>query len=65
MMAARAYWSGQSKIWLVSFWIELYSATKSPSNIAFHEIDRKTGQRVRHWNVVDDDKAVDPRRKAA
>jgi DNA end-binding protein Ku len=58
-MAARAYWSGHLKISLVSFGIELFSATKSRATISFHQIDRKTGQRVRHLNVIDDDKPVD------
>jgi DNA end-binding protein Ku len=58
-MAARAYWSGHLKISLVSFGIELFSATKSQASIAFHQIDRKTGQRVRHLNVIDDNKPVD------
>ena len=58
-MAARAYWSGHLKISLVSFGIELFSATRSQATIAFHQIDRKTGQRVRHLNVIDDNKPVD------
>jgi len=58
-MAARAYWSGQLKISLVSFGIELYSATKSKGGIAFHQIDRSSGQRVRHLNVIDGDKPIE------
>ena len=58
-MMPRPYWSGQMKISLVSFGIQLYPATNSSSEITFHQIDRKTGTRVRHKNVVDDDKPVE------
>lgn len=56
---ARPYWSGQLKISLVSFGIHLFPATNSTSEIAFHQIDRRTGLRVRHQNVVDGDKPVE------
>ena len=58
-MAARPYWSGQLKISLVSFGIQLFPATTSSSGVTFHQIDRASGQRIRHLNVVEDDKAVD------
>ncbi len=58
-MAARPYWSGQLKISLVSFGIQLFPATASSSGVTFHQIDRTSGQRIRHLNVVDDDKPVD------
>jgi DNA end-binding protein Ku len=58
-MAGRPFWSGQLKISLVSFGIELYPATKPHGGIAFHQIDRKTGQRVRHLNVINDEQPVD------
>jgi DNA end-binding protein Ku len=58
-MAARPYWSGQLKISLVSFGVQLFPATSSSSGIAFHQIDRASGQRIHHLNVVDDDKPVD------
>jgi DNA end-binding protein Ku len=56
---ARPYWSGQLKISLVSFGIHLFPATSSTSEITFHQIDRRTGLRVHHQNVVDGDKPVD------
>lgn len=56
---ARPYWSGQVKISLVSFGIHLFPATNSSSEIVFHQIDRRTGQRVHHKNVVEDGKPVD------
>jgi DNA end-binding protein Ku len=58
-MAARPYWSGQLKISLVSFGIELFPATKSQGGIRFNQIDRTTGQRVRHLNVIDGDQPVE------
>jgi DNA end-binding protein Ku len=58
-MVGRPYWSGQLRISLVSFGIQLYPATNSAAGIAFHQIDRATGKRVRHLNVIDDDQPVD------
>lgn len=53
-MAGRPYWSGQLKVSLVSFGIQLYSAVNSKSGVSFHQIDRASGQRVRHQKVVED-----------
>lgn len=58
-MAGRPFWSGQIRISLVSFGIQLYPATESQAGISFHQIDRKTGQRVRHQNVTDDQESVE------
>jgi DNA end-binding protein Ku len=58
-MAERPYWSGQFKISLVSFGIQLFPATDSRSGITFHQIDRESGQRIRHRNVTDDDQPVE------
>jgi DNA end-binding protein Ku len=55
-MAGRPYWSGQFKISLVSFGIQLFSATESTSGVTFHQLDRATGQRIRHLNVKEDDR---------
>ncbi|ACO34418.1 Ku protein [Acidobacterium capsulatum] len=52
VIMARPYWSGQLRISLVSFGISLIPATESKSEIHFHEIDRETGQRVRHQKVL-------------
>ena len=49
---ARPYWSGQVQISLVSFGVKLFVATESKSEIRFHQIDRKTGERVRHQRVL-------------
>jgi DNA end-binding protein Ku len=58
-MAGRPYWSGQLKISLVSFGIQLFPATNPQSGVTFHQIDRATGQRIRHLNVVDGDDPVE------
>lgn len=58
-MAGRPFWSGQLRISLVSFGIQLFPATSATSEISFHQIDRKTGQRVHHLNVIDNDQPVD------
>lgn len=49
---ARPYWSGQVRISLVSFGVKLFVATEARSDIRFHEIDRRTGERVRHQKVL-------------
>jgi len=57
---ARPYWSGQIRISLVSFGVKLFPATEAKSEIHFHQIDRKTGERVRHKNVSEGgDEAVE------
>ncbi len=50
---ARPYWSGNLQISLVSFGVSLYVATESKSQIAFHQISRSTGERVRHQKVLE------------
>ena len=57
-MPGRPFWSGQLRISLVAFGVQLFPATSTTSEITFHQIDRKTHQRVRHLNVIDDDKPV-------
>ncbi len=50
-MAIRPYWSGQITISLVSFGVKLYVATEAKGEIKFHQISRKTGQRVKYQKV--------------
>ena len=50
---ARPYWTGNLQISLVSFGVSLYVATESKSQISFHQISRKTGERVRHQKVLE------------
>ena len=58
-MVGRPFWSGQFKISLVSFGIQLYPAVDSRSGVTFHQIDRETGQRVHHRNVTSEDEPVE------
>jgi DNA end-binding protein Ku len=58
----RPFWSGQIQISLVSFGVKLFPATEAKSEIHFHEIDRKTGTRVRHQKVSES--AEEPVEKA-
>ena len=67
---ARPYWSGNIQISLVSFGVKLFVATEAASDIHFHLIDRRTGERVRHQNVAsssierDPDASTEPVEKA-
>jgi DNA end-binding protein Ku len=67
---ARPYWSGKIQISLVSFGVKLFVATEAASDIHFHMIDRRTGERVRHQNVASSaiernpDEAADPVHKS-
>jgi DNA end-binding protein Ku len=56
---ARPFWSGQLQVSLVSFGIQLFPATEAKSEIRFHQLNRRTGERVRHQNVTDGDDPVD------
>ncbi len=48
MAAARPYWSGHIQISLVSFGVKLFTATESKSEIRFHQLSRKTGERIKY-----------------
>lgn len=49
---ARPYWSGQIQISLVQFGVKLFVATEAKSDIRFHQIDRASGERVKHQKVL-------------
>jgi len=49
---ARAVWSGTISFGLVSVPVRLYPATRR-KDVRFHEIDRSSGQRVRHQKVIE------------
>jgi len=51
---ARPYWKGYLKLSLVSCPVALYSATSSGERIAFRQINKATGNRVRQ-QLVDDE----------
>ena len=48
----RPYWSGQIQISLVSFTVKLFVATESKGELHFHQISRKTGERIRHQKIL-------------
>jgi len=50
---ARPYWTGNLQISLVSFGVSLYTATESKSGVTFHQISRRTGERIRHQKVLE------------
>ncbi len=52
-MAARPYWKGYLKLSLVSCPIALYSASSSTERVAFRQINKKTGNRLRQ-QLIDD-----------
>jgi DNA end-binding protein Ku len=50
-MAPRAYWKGYLKLSLVSCPIAIYPATSEREKIRFHQINKKTGHRIRYQKV--------------
>ena len=58
-MAGRPFWSGQLKISLVSFGVQLIPAVSAQSGVSFHQIDRATGERIRHLNVIGENEPVE------
>jgi len=60
-VAARAYWKGYLKLSLVSCPISLFPATSEREKINFHQINRKTGHRIKYRRVdAETDRDVDP-----
>jgi DNA end-binding protein Ku len=55
----RPYWSGQIQISLVSFGVKLFTATESKSEIRFHQLSRKTGERIKHQKVSGEEGKVE------
>jgi DNA end-binding protein Ku len=56
---ARPYWSGHIQISLVSFGVNLFTATESKSEIRFHQLSRRTGERIKHQKVSGDEGPVE------
>jgi DNA end-binding protein Ku len=56
---AHPYWSGQIQISLVSFGVKLFPATEAKSEIHFHQLSRKTGERIKHQKVSGDQEPVE------
>jgi len=55
----RPYWSGQIQISLVSFGVKLFPATEAKSEIRFHQLSRKSGERIKHQKVSDEEGPVE------
>jgi DNA end-binding protein Ku len=55
---ARPTWSGQIQISLVSIAVKIFPASNAARQVEFHQIDRESGKRIHHENVVDGDGAV-------
>jgi DNA end-binding protein Ku len=51
----RPFWSGQIQISLVSVGVKLFPATESKSEIHFHQLSRKSGERIHHQKVAGED----------
>jgi DNA end-binding protein Ku len=51
-MPARAYWQGQIRLALVSIPVEIYSATRSGATIAFNQIHKPSGKRIKYEKIV-------------
>ena len=50
-MAPRAYWKGYLKLSLVSCPIALFPATSEREKISFHQLNKKTGNRIKNRKV--------------
>jgi DNA end-binding protein Ku len=50
-MRRHAYWKGYLKLSLVSWPIALYPATSERKKISFHQLNKKTGHRIRYRKV--------------
>src|SRR3954462_1377735 len=57
-MAARASWKGYLKLSLVSCAVEMYPATTQKERVAFHLLNRETGNRLRRQLVDPDTQEV-------
>ena len=50
--ATRSFWKGQLRLSLVTIPIRLVTTVKSDGAITFHQIDRKSKQRIRYQKIV-------------
>ncbi|HEY4344210.1 MAG TPA: Ku protein [Parvibaculum sp.] len=57
--AGRPLWTGQLRLALVSVPVLLYSATKSGARLAFHQVHKPSGKRIRYEKTVPGIGAVD------
>src|ERR1700742_343273 len=56
---ARPYWSGHIQISLVSFGVNFFTATESKNEIRFHQLSRRTGERIKHQKVSGEEGPVE------
>lgn len=59
-MPARAYWSGQLRLALVSIPVEIYAATRGSAGIALNQIHKPSGKRIKYEKTVPGLGAVEP-----
>ncbi|MBW4021795.1 MAG: Ku protein [Proteobacteria bacterium] len=57
--AGRPVWSGSLRLALVTVSVQLYSAIRTGARLSFHQIDEKTGKRIRYEKVAPGSGAVD------
>ncbi|MBX9738942.1 MAG: Ku protein, partial [Beijerinckiaceae bacterium] len=50
--SVRSFWKGHLRLSLVTIPVRLVTATRSDTAVSFHQVDRKTKQRVRYQKVV-------------
>ncbi len=58
-MAARPYWQGQIRLALVSIPVQIFTATRSGSSVAFNQIHKPSGKRIKYEKTVPGIGAVD------
>ncbi len=51
-MAPRPYWKGHIRLSLVSFEVQLYTASRAAREFPLHQIDKKSGERIRYQTIV-------------
>jgi DNA end-binding protein Ku len=59
-MAARPYWQGQIRLALVSIPVQVFTATRSGSSVAFRQIHEPSGKPVKYEKTVTGIGPVDP-----
>ena len=55
----RAQWKGHLRLSLVTIAVELHAATQTGARLALHQIDSKTGKRIRYEKIVPGKGAID------
>jgi DNA end-binding protein Ku len=60
--AGRPVWSGSLRLALVTVQVQLFSAIKTGGRLSFHQIDQKSGKRIRYEKVAPGIGAVDTSR---